>query len=424
MGYELQPAEAFRASTALGVSAEVEGVSVRVGNRRFAEEETPIDAAVETEAGRLDNAGRTVVYVAIAGKLAGLLGVGDAVKPNAARAVATLKRQGLRVVMMTGDSQAAADTAASGAGIDEVHAQARPEDKLALVRALQSQGFSVAMVGDGINDAAALAQADVGIAMSTGADVAIEAADITLLHGDVSRIAEAISLSRSTLATIRQNLVWAFGYNVVAIPIAALGLLNPIIAGGAMAFSSVSVMLNSLRLRSQGRGIADESGNPFAGGQRGFISANRAPLLAVASAVAVLVVPLVVFTAIDRGWFQSGESLPAGTVAVSLTNFRITPSAPVQAGTVTLRVEHDDAGHAHGGDTAGQQHDLLVYRDDPAGVRTLVARTRELGPGERQDLPVDFTPGTYELECDIVEIVDGKAFSHLAEGMHRTITIQ
>ena len=208
----------------------------------------------------------------------GVIGIADEVKPNAPRAVDALRALGLRVIMMTGDNERAAAPVAAAAGIDEV-SRRRPAGGQARARAVarRPRDCAVAMVGDGVNDAPALAQADIGIAMSTGTDVAIEAGDITLLHGDISKVAEAIALSRETLTTIRQNLVWAFGYNVVAIPIAALGLLNPIIAGAAMAFSTVSVMTNSLRLRSKARRIAERAATRTRGPRESFGSANRAP---------------------------------------------------------------------------------------------------------------------------------------------------
>ncbi len=303
-GYELSPVVGFESYVALGVEATVDGRAVLAGNRRLMDERRlAVGPIVEEEAACLEAAGSSVIFVALDGELAGVIGVEDAIKPSARRAVEALHRPGLRLIMMTGDSEASAARVAAATAVDEFRAGARPEDKLEFVRDLQQQGLAVAMVGDGVNDTPALAQADVGIAMSTGTDAAIEAGDITLLHGDISKVAEAIALSRSTLATIRQNLVWAFGYNVVAIPIAALGLLNPVIAGAAMAFSSVSVMTNSLRLRTKARSVASESGNtlvtPASGG---FWRTSGAPALALAGAAAVLVVPLVIFTAIDRGW--------------------------------------------------------------------------------------------------------------------------
>ena len=183
------------------------------------------------------------------GEVRALLVVADTVKPTSAEAVASLKALGLRPVLLTGDNEATARAVAAAVGIDEVIAEVLPADKADVVRRLQAEGRVVAMVGDGVNDAPALAQADLGLAIGTGTDVAIEASDLTLVSGDLRAAADAIRLSRRTLRTIKQNLGWAFGYNLAALPLAAAGFLNPLIAGAAMALSSVSVVANALRLR-------------------------------------------------------------------------------------------------------------------------------------------------------------------------------
>jgi Cu+-exporting ATPase len=179
----------------------------------------------------------------------GLFGFGDTVKPSARAAIEHLHAQGVRSVMVTGDNRGSAAAVGASLGINSIEAEVLPADKAAIVGRLKEGGTRVAMVGDGINDAPALAAADVGIAMSTGTDVAMHAAGITLMHGDPALVAAAIEISRKTYSKIRQNLFWAFGYNVVGIPLAALGLLNPVVAGAVMAFSSVSVVLNALTLR-------------------------------------------------------------------------------------------------------------------------------------------------------------------------------
>jgi Cu+-exporting ATPase len=200
--------------------------------------------------------GRTAVMVAWDGEVHGLLVVADTVKPTSAEAVASLRELGLRPVLLTGDNEATARAVAAEVGIEDVIAEVLPSETADVIRRLQSEGRVVAMVGDGVNDAPALAQADLGLAIGTGTDVAIEASDLTLVSGDLRAAADAIRLSRATLRTIKQNLAWAFGYNVAALPLAAAGFLNPVIAGLAMAFSSVSVVLNALRLRRFGNKAA------------------------------------------------------------------------------------------------------------------------------------------------------------------------
>jgi cation-transporting ATPase V/Cu+-exporting ATPase len=250
----LPAAASFRSLAGHGVHADVDGDTVWVGRRKLmAEAGLILPEALDDAAERLEGEGQTAVFAGWDGEVRGVIAVADTVKADAAAGVARLKAMGLQVAMITGDNARTAEAIAAGVGIDRVLAEVLPADKVGEVRRLQGEGQVVAMVGDGINDAPALVQADLGIAIGTGTDVAIESSDITLLRSNLDGVATSIALSRRTYRTIVENLIWAFGYNVAAIPLAAIGLLNPVIAGAAMAFSSVSVVTNSLRLRRFGR---------------------------------------------------------------------------------------------------------------------------------------------------------------------------
>jgi P-type Cu+ transporter len=249
-GPGLPAVEEFASTEGLGVQGVVEGRAVVAGRPRLlADWGLHLPASLDAALREAQDAGRTAVVAGWDGAVRGLLVVADTVKPTSAEAVAALRQLGLRPVLLTGDNEAAARAVAAQVGIDEVVAEVLPTEKVDAVRRLQAEGRVVAMVGDGVNDAAALAAADLGLAMGTGTDVAIEASDLTLVRGDLRAVGDALRLARRTLSTIKGNLFWAFAYNLAALPLAAMGLLNPLIAGAAMAFSSVFVVANSLRLR-------------------------------------------------------------------------------------------------------------------------------------------------------------------------------
>jgi Cu+-exporting ATPase len=246
----LPAVESFVNREGRGVEGVVDGHGVQVGRASLlADWSLEVPASLSAAQREAEGHGRTAVFAAWDGAVRGLLEVADTVKPSSAEAIAALRDLGLHPVLLTGDNETTARAVAAEVGIDEVIAEVLPGDKADVVRRLQDEGRVVAMAGDGVNDAPALAQADLGLAIGTGTDVAIEASDLTLVSGDLRSAADAIRLSRATLRTIRQNLVWAFGYNVAALPLAAAGLLNPLVAGAAMGLSSVSVVANALRLR-------------------------------------------------------------------------------------------------------------------------------------------------------------------------------
>jgi Cu+-exporting ATPase len=254
---QLSAAEEFEAVTGKGIRASVDGQEILVGTRKLlAESGIKIDETIENQMSRLEEQAKTAMLVAVAGEAAGIIAVADPIKEDSKKAIAALKEFGMMPIMITGDNERTARAVADEVGIDRVMAEVPPDQKVDQVSALQAEGRTVAMVGDGINDAPALAQADVGIAIGTGTDVAIEAADVTLIGGSLASVAVAIDTSQATFRNIEQNLAGAFGYNTLGIPVAAgvlyptSGLLlSPLIAGAAMAFSSVTVVTNANRLR-------------------------------------------------------------------------------------------------------------------------------------------------------------------------------
>ncbi len=247
----IRPAERFQAHEGRGVTAEVQGKRIAIGSPRLMQEQgVVVPDAVRERFEAFESEGKTALLMGVDGEAVAAFSVSDTLRAESAEAVEGLRRLGVRALMMTGDNARTAEAIAAQLGIEEVFAGVLPSEKAARVQALQAEGLRVAMVGDGINDAPALAQSDLGIAMGSGTDIAIETAEIALLRPDVRGVPTALRLAERTLHTIRWNLVWAFGYNVLMIPLAAMGLLNPMLAAGAMAFSSVSVVANSLRLKS------------------------------------------------------------------------------------------------------------------------------------------------------------------------------
>jgi len=244
-------AKGFAYCPGFGISADVEGHDVLLGNAGWLEKQGVRLGDLAETAKELALEGKTPVYLALDGEAAGLFGIADRPRPNARRAIETLHRLGVKTLMLTGDTAATAEHIAGLVGIDEVIAQASPERKLEIIRRLQAEGAKVGMIGDGINDAPALAAADVGFAIGSGTDLALETADISLARGDIAKVAEAMALGRATLRIVRQNLVWALGYNSLSLPLAVFGKANPLTASIAMSISSLSLVLNALRLQKK-----------------------------------------------------------------------------------------------------------------------------------------------------------------------------
>jgi len=248
-GLKLAEVKEFASIPGEGILGKINGKLVIVGNDKLMERNKVIVSIQKTDIARMRNDAKTLLHVAVDGKYAGLIAVADVIKSSAKATVEKLTAMGYQIVLLTGDNPATAEAVAGQVGIERVLAGVLPSGKADAIRELQSEGRKVAMVGDGVNDAPALAQSDLGIAVGTGTDIAMAAAPVTLISGDLDNIPRAITLSKKTVRTIKQNLFWAFFYNIILIPLAALGMLNPMLSAAAMAFSSVFVVTNSLRLK-------------------------------------------------------------------------------------------------------------------------------------------------------------------------------
>ncbi len=399
----------------LGVLATVEGRRVAVGRPALLEREGfEVAAGLAARAGEFEAGGRTVVFAGWDATARGLIAVADTLKPAAPGAVAALQGMGIDVVMVTGDNEATARAIAAQVGIGRVLAGVLPSGKAAEIARLQAEGRVVAMVGDGVNDAPALVQADLGIAIGTGTDVAIEASDITLLSPDLNGVATALQLSRRTYATILQNLGWAFGYNLAALPLAAFGLLNPIVASAAMGFSSVSVVANSLRLSRFLKAHAGPGRRPqMRSPARARAKLRRGVAVAWLTPIVLLGGTVLGLAALHR------PPPPSRTIAVAMTDDAYSPSTMAVATGETVRFVFRNGGtvvhEALIGDAALQaQHNAAAgggAAHDHSGLAVV-----DVAPGATGQIVYTFgRPGTVLIGCHQP--------GHYALGMRAVITV-